>query len=125
LAIVSSFNTGEDITGEILILHLAMLFVQLIYLSLGAAFAAIMKKSKKSGTIATNILLAGYIITKITGLVEHLEVLNIFAPLNYFSLEKAVNGEGISIMIAFLCLVLVAVFSTLTYFFYQRRDMNI
>jgi ABC-2 type transport system permease protein len=124
-AIVSSFNTGEDITGEILILHLAMLFVQLIYLSLGAALAAIMRKSKKSGTIATNILLAGYIISKITGLVEHMDVLNIFAPLNYFSLGKAVNGEGISIIISLLCLVLVAGFSTLTYFFYQRRDMNI
>jgi len=124
-AIVSSFNTGEDITGEILILHFTMFIIQLIFLSLGAVLAAFLRKPKKSGTIATNILLAGYIITKITGLVDHLDFLNIFAPLNYFSLEKVVNGEGISIIVTLLSLVLVAIFSALTYFFYQRRDMNI
>ncbi len=124
-AIVSTFDTGEDISGEILILHVSMIFVQLIYLSLGATLAAFMRKSKKSGTTATNILLVGYIITKITGLVEHLDFLNIFAPFNYFSLEKAVYGEGLSIIISLLCLVLVAVFLTLTYYFYQKRDMNI
>jgi len=124
-AIVSTFDTGEDITGEIIILHVTMFFVQLIYLSLGAVLAAFLRKSKKSGTIATNILLVGYIITKITGLVDHLDILNIFAPFHYFSLDRAVNGEGISLIIALLCLVLVAVFSTLTYYYYQRRDMNI
>jgi ABC-2 type transport system permease protein len=102
-----------------------MFFVQLIYLSLGAALAAYMRKSKKSGTLATNILLVGYIITKITALADQLHFLNIFAPFNYFSLQKAVNGEGLSIIISLLCLMLIASFSALTYYFYQRRDMNI
>lgn len=125
IAIVSTFDTGEDITQEILLLHAAMFLVQLIYLSLGAAIAAFVAKSKRSGTFAVNILLAGYIITKITGLVEELKVLNVFAPLNYFSLEKMVKDGEVSLVITLLSVLLIAVFSVLTYYFYQRRDMNV
>jgi len=125
LAIVPSFNSGEDITGEILILHLIMFLVQLIYLSLGALLASCLRKSKISGTIAADIIIAGYILSKVTDLVEHLKVLNIFSPFKYFSLQKAVVGNEISVSIMLLCLALVAVFTAFTYFFYQRRDMNV
>jgi ABC-2 type transport system permease protein len=125
LAIVPSFNTGEDITGEILILHLIMFLVQLIFLTLGTLLAACLRKSKKSGAIAANIIIVGYFISKITDLVDQLKVLNIFSPFKYFSLQKAVNENEISIFISLLCLVLIAAFTTFTYYFYQRRDMNI
>lgn len=125
LAIVPSFNTGEDITGEILILHLIMFLVQLIFLSLGTLLASFLRKSKLSGTIAADIIIAGYFISKLTDLADHLEVLNIFSPFKYFNLQKAVYGNEISILITLLCLVMIAVFTAFTYFFYQRRDMNV
>jgi ABC-2 type transport system permease protein len=125
IAIVSTFDTGEDITNEILLLHATMFLVQLIYLSLGAVIAATMSKSKRSGTIAVNILLAGFVLTKITGLVEELKVLDIFAPLNYFSLERAVKQGEVSVVVTLLSILLIAVFSVMTYYFYQRRDMNV
>jgi len=125
LAIVPSFNTGEDISGEILILHLVMFIVQLIFLSLGALMAASLRKSKISGSIVADIIIVGYFISKLTGLVEHLNVLNVFSPFTYFSLQKAVNENQISVLITLLCLVMIAVFTASTYFFYQRRDMNI
>jgi ABC-2 type transport system permease protein len=125
LAIVSTFDTGEDITSEILLLHATMFLVQLIFLTLGAVIAATLPKSKRSGTVAVNILLAGFVITKITGLVEELKVLNIFAPLNYFNLEKAVKQGEVSMVITFLSIVLTAAFVVATYYFYQRRDMNV
>lgn len=125
LAIVPTFSTGEDITGEILILHLIMFIVQLIFLTLGAMLAACLRKSKISGAIATNIIIVGYFISKVTDLVDHLKVLNIFSPFKYFSLQKAVNENEISIFITLLCLALIATFTAFIYFFYQRRDMNI
>lgn len=125
IAIVSTFDTGEDITKEILLLHATMFVVQLIYLTLGTVIAATLRKSKKSGTIAVNILLAGYVITKITGLVEELKFLNVLAPLDYFSLEKAVKQGEVSIPVTLLSLALAAAFALMTYYSYQRRDMNI
>jgi ABC-2 type transport system permease protein len=125
LVIVPTFDTGEDITGEILMLHLIMFLVQLLFLSLGALLASSMRKSKKSGAIAANIVVAGYIISKVTDLVESLKVLNIFSPFKYFSLQRAVNDNEISILITVLCLGVTAAFTVFTYYFYQRRDMNI
>jgi ABC-2 type transport system permease protein len=125
IAIVSTFDTGEDITKEILLLFSTMFIIQLIYLSLGAVIAAFIRRSKRAGAIAVNILLAGYVITKITGLVEELKVLDLFAPLNYFSLEKAVKEGEISMLVTLLSILLIGVFSVMTYYFYQRRDMNI
>ncbi|HWT74858.1 MAG TPA: ABC transporter permease subunit [Mobilitalea sp.] len=124
LAIVPAFST-EVITGEILILHLIMFIVQLIFLTLGALLSASLRKPKISGSIATNIIVVGYIISKVTDLVDPLKVLNIFSPFKYFNLQKAVNANEISIPITLLCLVMIAVFTVFTYFFYQRRDMNI
>ncbi|MDF2842785.1 MAG: transporter, permease protein [Herbinix sp.] len=125
IAIVSSFNASEDITGEIILLHVSMFLVQLIYLSLGTVLAAFMRKSKKSGSIAINIMLVGYVISKLTELVEHLDFLNVLSPFNYFNLVKLVNNSEISIVITMLSVALIAGFSSLTYYFYQKRDMNI
>lgn len=125
LAIVPTFHTGEDITGEILILDLSMFIVQLIYLTLGTLLSAFWRKSKVSGTIAVNILVVGYIIPKITGLVDHLDVLNIVSPFDYFDMKMAVDGEGISVIVAILSVIMIGTFSAFTYYFYQRRDMNI
>lgn len=125
LAIIPAFNTGEDISGEIFLLYLSMFILQLIFLTLGTLLSAVLRKPKMSGSVVTNILLAGYIISKVTDLVDHLTILNIFSPFKYFNLEKVVNGEGISIPIALLSLALVAVFTVFTYYFYQRRDLNI
>jgi ABC-2 type transport system permease protein len=102
-----------------------MFLVQLIYLTLGAVIAAAMPKSKRSGTIAVNILLVGYVITKITGLVEELKILDVFAPLNYFNLEKAVKHGEVSVVVTLLSIVLIAAFAVITYYSYQKRDMNI
>ncbi len=123
--IVPTFNTGEDITGEIIILHIIMFLVQLIFLTLGALLSASLRKSKSAGSLAANIILLAYVISKVTALVDYLNVLNIFSPFTYFSLDKAVNSNVISVPITMISLLLIAVFTTLTYFFYQKRDMNL
>ena len=125
LVIVPSFHTDEDITGEILILHLIMFLVQLIFLTLGTLLASGFRKSKGSGAIAADIIIAAYIISKVTDLAEHLEILNLFSPFKYFDLQKVVNANEISVFEALLCFVLIAVFTAVTYFFYRRRDMNV
>lgn len=124
-AIVASFDTGENITGEILVLHVIMFIVQLIFLTLGSLLSAYLRKPKLSGSIATNILLLGFIISKITDLVDYLDVLNLFSPFKYFDLKRVVDGEGISVIIALLSIALATVFTFFTYFYYQRRDLNV
>jgi ABC-2 type transport system permease protein len=125
IVMVSAFNKGDDITGEIAVLHLSMLIVQLIFLSLGALLSAFMHKPKGSGSIATGILFAAYVISKITDLTDQVNALNVLSPFKYFSLPKIVDGKGLDFIIVILSLILTAIFSYATYFFYRRRDLNI
>lgn len=123
--LVAAYNKGKDISGEIAVFFLTMFIVQLIFLSLGAFLSAFMKNPKASGSIATSILLGSYVIAKITDLADHLNVLNILSPFKYFSYTDIVNGDGLNTVIVILALLLVAVFSASTYFFYQKRDLNV
>lgn len=125
LTMVAAYNKGDSITGEIFTFMLSMFIVQLIFLSLGTLLAAMSKKPKLSGAIATAIILAAYVITKVTDLTDKLDVLNILSPFKYFSLVSIVNGEGLNILIAVLSIALTALFSAATYFYYLRRDLRV
>lgn len=125
IAVVSAYSKGKDVTGEVLMFMLSMFFVQLIFLSLGAFISAVIRNSKASGSLSAGVLFAAYVVSKITDLTDKVNVLNIFSPFKYFSYEKIVNGNGLSITIAALSLLLAVVLSASSYFFYMKRDLNV
>jgi len=124
IIMVSAYNKGDDISGEITMFILSMFIVQLIFLSLGAALAGFIRNSKASGSLAVGILLASFLISKITDLTDKLNFLNLLSPFKYFSYKNLVEGNGLNFGIVVLSLVLVAIFSVTTYIFYQKRDLN-
>lgn len=125
IVIVAAYNKGKSINGEIAIFLLSMFIVQLIFLSLGTLLSAFMRHPKASGSIATGILLGAYVISKITDLTDHVNALNVLSPFKYFSYLNIVNGNGLSLVIVILSILLIAVFSVSTYFFYMKRDLNV
>lgn len=125
ILLVSAYNKGKDITGEIVLFLLSMLIIQLVFLTLGAMLSAVMKNPKASGSIAAAILFGSFVINEITNLADHLDALNILSPFKYFPYQDIVNGDGLNVIEVVLTLLLVAAFSVSTYFFYQKRDLNI
>ena len=125
IAMVSAYNKGEDITGEVVVFLFSMFIVQLIFLSLGALLSAFMRNPKKSGSPSYGNLLTAYVISKVTDLTDKVNILNVLSPLKYFDYARIVNGNGLNFVIVILSFVMVAVFSYFTYFFYSRRDLNI
>jgi ABC-2 type transport system permease protein len=125
IAMVGVYNKGKDISGVIVMFFLSMFIIQLIFLSLGAMLSSIMKNPKTSGSLAVGILMISYIISKVTDLTDRVNSLNIFSPFKYFSYERILNGDGLSFVISLLSLVIAAVFSASTYFFYLKRDLKV
>ncbi|MGE5389577.1 MAG: ABC transporter permease subunit [Deltaproteobacteria bacterium] len=123
--IVATYNQGTDISGKISIFFLSMFIVQLIFLSLGAFMAAFMRNPKSAGSFAVAVLLIGFVISKLTDFTETLNFLNLFSPFKYFNFYKLESGRGLDSSIVILSLVLVAIFFTSTYYFYQKRDLNV
>jgi ABC-2 type transport system permease protein len=122
---VAAYNKGADISGEITMFMMSMFIVQLIFLSLGAALAALIRNSKSSGSLSVGIMLTSFVIAKITDLTDRLNYLNLLSPFKYFSYERLVAGNGLNLGIVILSLLLVAVFSGSTYFFFRKRDLNV
>jgi len=125
LVMVSAYNKGDDISGEIVTFYLSMFLVQLIFLSLGAAVAAFMRNPKGSGSLASGLLLIAFVVSKITDLTDKVDFLNLLSPFKYYSYEDIVEGKGLGFGIVILSILLVAAFSAATYFFYRKRDLNI
>ncbi|MBM6997406.1 ABC transporter permease subunit [Paenibacillus sp. DXFW5] len=125
LVMVSAYNKGEAITGEILQFMTSLLLVQFIFLSMGTALSALLKRPKTAGSIATGILLGCFVISKITDLTDELDALNVLSPFKYFSYERIVKGEGIHAGIAALSVILVAVLVFATYSAYRKRELNV
>lgn len=122
---VDAYNKGADISGEIVRFMVSMFIVQLIFLSLGAALAAFIKNPKASGSLSAGVLLASFVVSKITDLTDRLNMLNLLSPFKYFSYKDLVEGGGLSAGIIIPAILLVAVLSALTYFFYRKRDLNV
>ncbi|MEG0775761.1 ABC transporter permease subunit [Clostridium sp.] len=125
IVMVSAYNKGKDITGEVIMFLLSMFILQLIFLSLGGFLSGFMRKPKASGSLASAILMGAYVISKITDLTDRVNAINVLSPFKYFSYQDILNGKGLSLVNVILSILLVAVFSGLTYFFYRKRDLNI
>jgi ABC-2 type transport system permease protein len=125
IGMVAHFNKGKDISSEMLMFFLSMFIVQLIFLSIGASLAAIVKNPKASGSLAVGILLASFMISKITDLYDKMNILNLLVPFKYFSYVDIVAGKGLNFVIVILSLLLSAVLFASTYFFYRKRDLMV
>ncbi len=124
IGMAAVFSKQENITGEIFAFYLSLFLLQLIFMSLGLLLASCMKKPKASGSLAIGILLITYAISKITDLTDRLNALNMLSPFKYFSYERIVNGNGVSLLMILLSLLITGIFSAVTYFLYQRRDLT-
>ncbi|WP_024831482.1 ABC transporter permease subunit [Ruminiclostridium josui] len=125
LMMVNAYNKGEYVTKKIVIFFVSMFIVQIVFLSLGAALASVMKKPKVSGAWSAGILMGSFIIAKITDLTDKVNVINVFSPFKYFSYKDIVDGKSIDVSIVVLCIVLVIIFVSSTYLFYKNRDLKV
>lgn len=122
---VASYNKGASITREIVLFMISMFLVQIVFLSIGAAAAAVMKNPKRSGSVSIGILLIGFIVSKITDLTDNLNFLNIISPFKYFDYVSLADGKGLNPVIVILSLLLAAILTSAAYYFYPRRDLQL
>ncbi|MDF2936361.1 MAG: hypothetical protein K0Q90_1734 [Paenibacillaceae bacterium] len=125
LAVVSAYNKGPDVSGEVAVFVLSMLFVQLIFLTFGMLLAAVWKNAKTSGSMSAGMLLAAFVIYEFTELNPDLRVLNVLSPFKYFSYGDMAEGSGLSPVIAAASLLLSAAFAWGTIYFYRKRDLGV
>jgi ABC-2 type transport system permease protein len=124
--LVGNYAKGEAVGGVIATLILGLFLVQLIFLSLGIAAAAVLKQPKASTGIATGVMLATYLMSIAIDVNGKIDWLKAFTPFEYFD-AKQIVGQGMGLNAGFIALsvVLAAVFTFAAYYFFKRRDLKV
>ncbi len=125
LLIVGSYSKGESVSGDISITMIGMFILQLLFLVIGTAIAAISKKPKKAASLATGILLITFILSILIDLNDKLDNLRYLTPFKYYEAKNVMYGGGLDVVFTLMSLIMVVALTYGTYLFYRRRDLNV
>lgn len=124
LAAVSQFSGGKRIFGEVFWFFLSLLFVQLIFLSLGALIASAARKPAAAASFSAFVMLASFLIAELTNFTDRLDALNVLSPFKYFSFSQMAGGKAPGALPCVLSAALIAAFITGAYLCYRARDVK-
>lgn len=122
---VNIFMHDEKLFGQIGMLMLGLFIIQLIFLTIGMAFAAINKNSKKAPVFATYIILIAFVINVIVQINESLGFLAFLTPFQYFTADMILNKGTFNIGYIVLSAILIVAMVIVTYKKYEKRDLMV
>jgi len=125
VVLMGKYAKGENLTGEISILMVGMFILQLMFLLIGTATAAVSRHPRSAASVATAILLVTFIISSAINMNSSLDRLKYITPFEYFKAERLLNGGGFEPVFLILSFVIIAVLVFVTYASYKKRDLNV
>lgn len=125
IAMIKYYSENSDEVVMVALMVVSMLFLQLMFFFIGTAIAAISKNPKRTGSIATGILLATFMLSKVVDISSNLNKLKYFTPFKYFDVERILNGKGLDGLFIILSSVIVLIMIYITFNSYSKRDMTI
>ncbi|MCL6571975.1 MAG: ABC transporter permease [Bacillus sp. (in: Bacteria)] len=126
IIIIEKYNSdGEAVNGDIALTMAGMFFLQVLFMVIGSALAAVKKKVKTVASLATGILLLTYMLSIAIDLNEHIEGLKYVTPFKYFEAKNVMYGGGLEVTFVVISVFLIAALSYVTYAFYKKRDLNV
>lgn len=125
IILMGKYSHGEAVASEIAVLMMAMFILQILFMVIGSALAAVKRKPKTAASQAMAILLLTYGLSIAVDLNEHLKGLRYLTPFKYFEAKHVMYGGGFQTSFVVLSAVLIGALAFATYFFYKKRDLNL
>lgn len=125
VVMVDKFSKPGEPLDDIYLLMVGMFLLQLMFLGMGTALAALLRRPKLAAPLGTAVLLITYIASIAVDLNEKLEPLQFFTPFKYYEAKRVLIDGTLDPVFAVLSLIIIAIFVGVTYFFYKKRDLNI
>lgn len=125
IILLGKYSDGEAVNSEIAILMVAMFILQVLFMVIGSATAAVKKKPKTAASVATGILLLMYMLSMIIDLNESIKGIRYFTPFKYFEAKNVMYGGGLDVSFVVISLILILSFLVITYVYYKKRDLNV
>jgi ABC-2 type transport system permease protein len=124
LYFVGYYGKGEAVGREIALLMVGLLFLQVIFLSIGAVVAGVARKPRFASGRATSVMLVTFLLYYFVNMDSKLEFLKYFTPFKYFD-AALVMKDGLDPVFIVISLVIIAAALVGTYRFYEARDLAV
>ncbi|KUO49071.1 MAG: ABC transporter [Desulfitibacter sp. BRH_c19] len=125
IVMVQKYSNGESVIGDITVLMIGMFMLQLIFLFIGTAIAAISKNPKTATSLSTGILLITFILSVAIDINSRIENLKYLTPFKYYEAKNLLLDGGFDAVYVILSAVIIPVLFSTTYVFYRKRDLNV
>ncbi|PGS50178.1 ABC transporter permease subunit [Bacillus sp. AFS041924] len=125
ILIVGKYSKGEAVNGNIAVVMVGMLILQLLFLVIGSAIAAVSKNSKKAASYATGILLITFILSIAIDLNHKIEGLKYLTPFKYFEAKDIMYGGGFDGIFTTISIGLIIILTLITYISFKKRDLHL
>ncbi|MDR6551741.1 ABC transporter permease subunit [Paenibacillus qinlingensis] len=125
LLIVGKYSHGEAVQSNIAIVMISMFVLQLLFLVIGTAIAAVYTNAKKAASLATAILLLSFLLSIAIDLNDTLQFLKYLTPFKYYEAKNVMYGGGLDISYVMLSTVLIVGLTILTYVSFKKRDLHV
>ncbi|MBB6447224.1 ABC transporter permease subunit [Bacillus benzoevorans] len=117
-------NEGADMNGKIVLTLVGMFILQVLFMVLGSALAAVKRKAKSAASLAAAIMLLTYMLSVAIDLNEGLKVLKYATPFKYFEAKYLMFGSGLDVGYILLSAVLITALTIITYKAYSKKDLQ-
>ncbi|WP_042464074.1 ABC transporter permease subunit [Neobacillus dielmonensis] len=125
VVLMGQYAKGGDITSDIGMTMAGMFFLQVLFMVLGSAIAAVKKRPKSAASLASAVLLLTYVLSVAIDLSPNIEGLKYLTPFKYFEAKNVMYGGGLDAVFVVISIGLTAAFSIITYVCYQKRDLAV
>ena len=118
------FGLSDSFYNFMVYLGIGLIFIGLIFMSIGMFFASYLKQYKRSGAITLAITISTYMLNMVVRIVDELDFLKYFIPYEYFEVQEMLNGN-IEFIYVLLSLIIISVSIIGVFVFYKKRDLYI
>lgn len=125
IAAMPLFSEGPSINGDILFLMPGVFFIQLWFLMIGVAFAAMMRRPRHAGMFSAAVLLATFIISAFVDITDRFSFLRYATPFKYFDAKTIFVHGSYEMKYIIITAIAVTVLLAGSRIAYERRDFTI
>jgi ABC-2 type transport system permease protein len=124
-AVMGQMAKEQPFMGGLARMMLGLFLIQLLFLSLGAASAAVISKPRASTGTAAGIMLFTFLLSSAIDINHDLAALQFLTPFKYFPARDMMLDGGFAAFYTVLAVALTALLTVATYWFFKRRDLRV
>jgi ABC-2 type transport system permease protein len=122
---MAKLGNGAPFMGGLARMMLGLGLLQLLFLSLGSAAAAVIGRPRAATGTAAGVMLFMFLLSAAIDINKDWSFLSFLTPFKYFSARDMMMDGGFAAFYTVLAVAITAVLTAATYYFFKRRDLRV